>query len=84
MAHASIVPSLDADIHLVLCRFGRAGLAYIETDPAEADATTVVQNLLHGRYGQPLRVVAQAEHRPPKKSPAEAGQDTKRVENTPA
>ena len=58
MAHASIVPSLDADIHLVLCRFGRAGLAYIETDPAEADATTVVQNLLHGRYGQPLRVVA--------------------------
>jgi hypothetical protein len=58
MAHASTVPSLDADIHLVLCRFGRAGLAYIETDPAEADATTVVQNLLYGRYGQPLRVVA--------------------------
>jgi hypothetical protein len=28
------------------------------TDPAEADATTVVQNLLYGRYGQPLRVVA--------------------------
>ena len=27
--------------NLVLCRFGRAGLAYIETDPAEADATTV-------------------------------------------
>ena len=52
MAHASIVPSLDADIHLVLCRFGRTGLAYIETDPAEADATTVVQNLLYGRYGQ--------------------------------
>ena len=54
----SLVPSLDADIHFVLCRFGRAGLAYVETDPAEADATTVVQNLLHGRYGQPLRVVA--------------------------
>ena len=53
-----LVPSLDADIHLVLCRFGRAGLAYIETDPAEADATTVVQNLLHGRYGWPLRVIA--------------------------
>jgi hypothetical protein len=58
MAHASIVPSLDADIHLVLCRFGRARLAYIETDPAEADATTVVQNLLYGRYGRPLRVIA--------------------------
>ena len=58
MIHASIAPSLDADVHLVLCRFGRAGLAYVETDPAEADATTVVQNLLHGRYGRPLRVIA--------------------------
>src|SRR3954452_18600613 len=58
MTHASLVPSLDADIHLVLCRFGRAGLAYIETDPGEADATTVVQNLLHGRYEQPLSVMA--------------------------
>ena len=54
MIHACIAPSLDADVHLVLCRFGRAGLAYVETDPAEADATTVVQNLLHGRYGQLL------------------------------
>ena len=58
MAPASLVPSLDADIHLVLCCFGQAGLAYVETDPAEADATTVVQNLLHGRYAQPLRVIA--------------------------
>ena len=58
MKHASIAPSLDADVHLVLCRFGRAGLAYVETDPAEADATTVIQNLLYGRYGEPLRVVA--------------------------
>jgi hypothetical protein len=57
MARASLVPSIDGDIHLVLCRFGRAGLAYVETDPAEADATTVVQNLLYGRYGAPLRVV---------------------------
>ena len=54
MKHASIALSLDADIHLVLCRFGRAGLAYVETDPAEADATTVIQNLLYGRYGEPL------------------------------
>ena len=58
MKHASIAPSLDADVHLVLCRFGRTGLAYVETDPAEADATTVVQNLLHGRYAHPLRVIA--------------------------
>ena len=58
MSPAFLVSSLDADIHLVLCRFGRSGLAYVETDPAEADATTVVQNLLHGRYGRPLRVIA--------------------------
>jgi hypothetical protein len=58
MAHTSLVPSLDADIHLVLCDFGRSGLAYLETDPAEADATTVVQNLLHGQYEWPLRVLA--------------------------
>ena len=58
MKHASIAPSLDADVHLVLCGFGRARLAYVETDPAEADAMTVVQNLLHGRYEQPLRVIA--------------------------
>jgi len=45
MKHASIAPSLDADIHLVLCRFGRAGLAYVETDPAEADATTVIRDM---------------------------------------
>jgi hypothetical protein len=50
-AAPSLVPSLDGDFHLVLCRFGRAGLAYLETDPAEADATMIVQNLLLGRYG---------------------------------
>jgi hypothetical protein len=51
----SRVPSLDVDIHIVLCDFGRAGLAYVETDPTEADATTVVRNLLHGQYDRPLR-----------------------------
>jgi hypothetical protein len=53
MNRASLVPSLDADIHFVLCDFGRAGLAYVETDPAEADATTIVQNLLNGQYERP-------------------------------
>jgi hypothetical protein len=42
---------LDADVHLVLCSFGRAGLAYVEADPAESDASTIVRNLLYGRYG---------------------------------
>jgi hypothetical protein len=58
MARAVLVPSVDVDVHLVLCDFGRAGLAYVETDPTEADATTVVQKLLHGQYERPLRVLA--------------------------
>ena len=58
MAHAPLVPSLNEDVHFVLCDFGRAGLACVETDPADADATTVVQNLLHGQYERPLRVLA--------------------------
>jgi hypothetical protein len=49
---------LDADVHLVLCSFGRAGLAYVEADPVESDASTIVRNLLFGQYGHPLRVVA--------------------------
>jgi hypothetical protein len=49
------MPSLDVDIHLVLCDFGRSGFAYVETDPTEADATTVVRNLLHGQYDRPIR-----------------------------
>ena len=34
------------------------GLAYVETDPAEADATTIVRALFRGLYDRPLRVVA--------------------------
>jgi hypothetical protein len=58
MANPSLVPSLNEDVHFVLCDFGLAGVAYVETDPAEADATTVVQNLLRGEYEHPLRVLA--------------------------
>ena len=34
----------------ISCFAVSAGRAYVETDPAEADATTVIQNLLYGRY----------------------------------
>ena len=30
----------------------------LRPDPAEADATTIVQNLLHGQYERPKRVLA--------------------------
>jgi hypothetical protein len=49
---------LHEDLHFVLCAFGRSGLAYVETDPIEADATTIVRALLRGLYDRPLRVIA--------------------------
>ena len=54
----SLVLSLNEDVHFVLCDFGRSGLAYVETDPAKEDATTIVQNLLHGQYKRPLPIIA--------------------------
>ncbi len=51
-------PSRDGTVYLVLDDFGQLGRAYRETDPAEADLTTVVADLLSGQYRHPLRVVA--------------------------
>jgi hypothetical protein len=53
-----LTPPIDQDLHFVLCGFGRSGLAYVETDPIEADATTIVRALLRGLYDRPLRVIA--------------------------
>jgi hypothetical protein len=53
-----LVPSHDGTVYLVLDDFGHLGRAYRETDPAEADLTTVVADLLSGQYRHPLRVVA--------------------------
>jgi hypothetical protein len=39
-------------------RFGRSGQAYVETDPTQADASTIVRNLLDGQYNRPVRVLA--------------------------
>lgn len=58
MNPAHLAPSLDQDLHFVLCGFGRSGLAFLETDPIEADATTIVRALLRGLYNHPLRVLA--------------------------
>jgi hypothetical protein len=56
MTPASFTP--EEDLHFVLCDFGPSGQAYVETDPCEADASTIVRNLLHGQYNRPVRVVA--------------------------
>jgi hypothetical protein len=55
MTPASFTP--EQDLHFVLCDFGPSGQAY-ETDPCEADASTIVRNLLDGQYNRPVRVVA--------------------------
>jgi hypothetical protein len=56
MSPASLPP--ERDLHFVLCDFGRSGQAYVETDPAEADASTIVRNLLQGQYSRPVWVLA--------------------------
>ena len=53
MSPASFVP--EQDLHFVLCDFGRAGPAYVETDPMQADASTIVRNLLDGQYNRPVQ-----------------------------
>jgi hypothetical protein len=40
------------------CDFGRSGQAFVETDPTQADASTIVRNLLDGQYNRPVRVMA--------------------------
>ena len=56
MSRPSFTP--EQDLHFVLCDFGRSGQAFVETDPSEADASTIVHNLLEGQYNRPLRVLA--------------------------
>ncbi|MDA9499262.1 hypothetical protein [Bradyrhizobium sp. CCBAU 11357] len=56
----SIVPAdrLDRDIYLVLEDFGaRAGCAWRETDEADTDLETVLQDIISGQYAYPLRIV---------------------------
>jgi hypothetical protein len=54
MSPASLAP--EQDLHFVLCDYGRFGHAYVETDPTQADASTIVRNLLDGQYNRPVRV----------------------------
>jgi hypothetical protein len=54
------VPELsdDVTVYLVLNDHGRNGLAYDETDPAEADRETTIRSFLSGQYSNALRVIA--------------------------
>jgi hypothetical protein len=48
----------DLTVYLVLNDHGQFGIAYDETDPAEADRETIIRNFLTGHYSDALRVVA--------------------------
>jgi hypothetical protein len=58
MPRRVLEPSDDVTVYLVLIDHGKNGIAYDETDPAEADLETTIQNFLIGRYENTLRVVA--------------------------
>ena len=51
-------PASDVTVYLVLNGFGPLGRAYCQTDEAEANEATVIENLLSGQNSHPLRVVA--------------------------
>ena len=52
------VEASDVTVHIVLNDFGDLGRAFVETDEAEADEATIIDNILSGQYSCPLRVVA--------------------------
>jgi hypothetical protein len=58
MPHRLPQPSDDVTAYLVLNDHGQFGIAYVETDPAEADRETIIRNFLNGQYSNALRVVA--------------------------
>ena len=51
-------------VYLVVNDFGKQGTAFAETDVAEADLETTINDLMSGHYSDPVRVVAfnTAEH----------------------
>jgi hypothetical protein len=65
----SFVPSIvpnghDQTVYLVVNNFGKLGTAFAESDVAEADLETTINDLMSGQYSDPVRVVAfnTAEH----------------------
>ena len=55
----SIVPSADDTVYIVEDDFGpKLGRVYRETDSAQCDRETTLQDLYTGQYNDPVRVVA--------------------------
>jgi hypothetical protein len=61
----SIVPNgYDQNHYIVVSDYGKLGIAFAETDVAEADLETTINDLVSGQHKEPVRVVAfnTAEH----------------------
>ena len=55
----SLVPAdRDVAVYIVLDDFGSMGTAYRETDEANCNQQSVIDDLLTGQFNNPLRVVA--------------------------
>lgn len=54
----SIVPADEATVYLVADDFGRMGGVWREAELQSTDLETVIQDLLAGQYGKPIRVIA--------------------------
>ena len=54
----SIVLDNDKDVYLVLDDFGGFGQAWRETDVEDTDLETLIEDLLDGRYSNPVGIVA--------------------------
>jgi hypothetical protein len=51
-------PQHDVTAYIVVDDFGELGRAYRETDEAEADERTIIDDILSGQFSRPVRVVA--------------------------
>jgi hypothetical protein len=58
LSAASLVPSFDVVMHVVLDNFGKVGRTYRETDETDASFDSVVDDLLIGQFSNPVHVVA--------------------------
>jgi len=58
MWHATLVPTNDVTVHVVLCDFGELGPAWIEIAEDSADEDSIIEGILCGEFAHPLRVVA--------------------------
>lgn len=51
-------PQHDETAYIVVDDFGELGRAYRETDEAQADERTIIDDILSGQFSRPVRVVA--------------------------